>query len=243
MRTFALCLCGQVGEVNLNGTGADPNYYRTAGAYDLLRTSGHPACESFDVAMYRNATFQRMGILIEQVDEDYLKRWGYDPDGAMYKFVQRLGETPLPNGDYSNSPGFGDTLYGIEKKTRTHEGMGDLDEFVAGITTGTADTKETYLFKHLNLPNFINFMAMRPLLADSDTNRKNFYFYRDSDGSREWFLFPWDKDGSMNGTINPDTRQKQASGRSNNYGVSASGPAAGPQCSAPAPPPPAQTYW
>ena len=194
---------GKVGEVNLNGSGADPNYYRVAGSYDMLRTSGHPACEAFDVLMYRNGSFQRMAVLIEQVDGDYLKRHGHDPDGAMYKFVQRLGETPLAGGDYSNSPAFGDTLYGIEKKTRTREGMADLDDFVTGLTTGTAAAKKTHLFRNLNLPNFVHFMAMRPLLSDSDTNRKNFYFYRDSDGSREWYLFPWDKDGTMNGTINP----------------------------------------
>ena len=194
---------GRVGEVNMNGSGADPNYYRVAGSYEMLRTSGHPACEAFNVAMYRNGSFQRVAVLIEQMDEDYLKRWGYDPDGAMYKFVQRLGETPLPGGDYSNSPAFGDTLYGIEKKTRTQEGMGDLEEFVTGLNTGTAEQRKTHLFANLNLPNFINFMAMRPILSDSDTNRKNFYFYRDTDGSREWYVFPWDKDGTMSGTINP----------------------------------------
>jgi hypothetical protein len=194
---------GRVGEVNMNGSGADPNYYRVAGSYEMLRTSGHPACEAFNVAMYRNGSFQRVAVLIEQMDEDYLKRWGFDPDGAMYKFVQRLGETPLPGGDYSNSPSFGDTLYGIEKKTRTQEGMGDLEEFISKLNTGTSDERKSHLFGSLNLPNFINFMAMRPILSDSDTNRKNFYFYRDTDGSREWFLFPWDKDGTMNGTINP----------------------------------------
>lgn len=194
---------GEVGEVNMNSSGADSNHYRIAASYDMLRTSGHPACEAFTVAMYRNGTFQRMGVLIEQVDEDYLRRWGYDEDGAMYKFVQRLGETPLPGGDYSNSPAFGDTLYGIEKKTRLHEGMGDLESFIAGLLNGTAEERKTHLFDSLNLPNFINFMAMRPLISDSDTNRKNFYFYRDSDRSREWYLFPWDKDGTMHGPINP----------------------------------------
>ncbi len=194
---------GKVGEVNLNSSGVDPNYYRVATSYDLLRTTGHPACEAFQVAMYRNASFQRMAVLIEQVDEDFLQRRGFDPDGAMYKFVQRIGETPLAGGDYSNSPAFGDTLYGIEKKTRTREGMADLDNFVSGLITGSAAAKKAHLLQNLNLPNFVNFMAMRPLLSDSDTNRKNFYFYRDSDGSREWYLFPWDKDGTMSGTIHP----------------------------------------
>lgn len=188
---------GTVGEVNMNSSGADGNYYRVAASYDLYRTSGHPACEAFTVAMYRNGSYHRMATLIEQVDEDFVDRRGYDPDGALYKFVQRLGETPLAGGDYSNSPAFGDTLYGIEKKTRLTESWSDLEAVVAGLTTGTAAEKNAYLFKNLNLPNFVNFMAMRALLAENDVNRKNFYFYRDSDDAREWYLFPWDKDMTM----------------------------------------------
>ena len=71
--------------------------------------------------------------MIEQVDEDFLKRNDLDEEGALYKFVQRLGETPLAGGDYSNSPALGDTLYGVEKKTRLNEDLTDLNALVAGI--------------------------------------------------------------------------------------------------------------
>jgi hypothetical protein len=137
-----------------------------------------------------------MATMIEQVDEDFLKRWGYDKDGALYKLVQRLGETPNGN-DYSNSPAFGDTLYGIEKKTREWEDWSDLNAFVAGLNSGTSDAKKAHLFRTMNLPNLVNFLALRALVSEIDVNRKNFYFYRDTTGSGEWYLFPWDKDMTL----------------------------------------------
>jgi len=192
---------GRVGEVNLNSSGADGNAFRVSAAYAVYRAAGHPACESFPVALVRNGSFQRIAHLIEQVDDEFLERHGFDRNGALYKFVQRLGEQNTPgnvvNGDYSGSPAFKDEnpIYGVEKKTRIHETFADYAAFTAAIAPSRAlEARRKTLFDNLNLPNFVNFMAVRALIAEIDVNRKNFYAYRDSDGSGEWFLFPWDKD-------------------------------------------------
>ncbi len=197
---------GTVGEVNLNSSGADPNTFRVSAAYAAYRAAGHPACESFPVALLRNGTFHRIAHLIEQVDEDFLKRHGFDPDGALYKFVQRLGESVV-NGDYSTSPAFKheSPILGVEKKTRTHETFADYAAFTAAINpTNSLAARRKVLFDNLNIPNFVNFMAVRALLAEIDVNRKNFYAYRDSDGSGEWFLFPWDKDMTLGVSYSTD---------------------------------------
>lgn len=187
-------LPGTLGEVNMNSNGADPTFLRPLLAFDLWSRHGHPASDARLVALYRNGSFQRMSSMIEQVDEDFLDRHGLDEDGALYKFVQRIGETPLPGGNYSNSPALGDTLHGVEKKTRLNEGFSDLNAFVAGIGQTDPAARDAFLFRHLNIPNFVNFMAIRNLTGDADTNRKNFYMHRDSEGSGEWRLIPWDKD-------------------------------------------------
>jgi hypothetical protein len=201
---FVNVTLGNVGEVNMNSSGQDTNFYRVAAAYDLYRTAGHPACEAFSVAMYRNGAYQRMATLVEQVDEDYLQRWGFDPRGALYKFVQRTTPAPIGGNDYSNGPAFLDTVSGVEKKTREFENFADLDTFITNVNGGTADTRKAYLYKTLNLPNYVNFMAMRSLLAEEDVNRKNFYFYRDTEGTLEWYLLPWDKDLTMGIGYNTD---------------------------------------
>ncbi len=194
---------GTVGELNMNSNGVDPNHFRVSLAYSMYRAAGHTALEAFPVAMVRNGTSHRMATLIEQLDEDFLKRKGFDNDGALYKFVQRLGEENTPGnvvgGDYSGSPGFKNEnpIYGVEKKTRTYEGFADFSAFTAGIGTGTATDKKNFLFKNMNLPNFVNFMAVRALISEEDVNRKNFYAFRDTIDSQEWFLFPWDKDMTL----------------------------------------------
>ncbi len=194
---------GTVGELNMNSSGLDANHFRVSTAYSIYRAAGHPALEAFPVAMVRNGTPHRMAQLIEQLDDDFLKRKGFDNDGALYKFVQRLGEEGTPGnvvgGDYSGSPGFKNEnpIYGVEKKTRTYESFADFSTFTAGIGTGTAADKKTFLFKNMNLPNFVNFMAVRALISEEDVNRKNFYAFRDTIDSQEWFLFPWDKDMSL----------------------------------------------
>lgn len=194
---------GTVGEVNLNSAGADSTYLRPLLAFDIWRMHGHPASSAHLVAMYRNGSFQRMSSMIEQVDEDFLKRHDLDDEGALYKFVQRLGETPLPGGDYSNSPALGDILYGVEKKTRLTEDLSDLNALVAGINQTDAAARDAFLFRNLNLPNFVNFMAIRNLTGDADTNRKNFYLHRDSNHSGEWRIIPWDKDFTFGVSYNP----------------------------------------
>ncbi len=194
---------GTVGELNMNSNGLDPNHFRVSLAYSMYRAAGHPALEAFPVALVRNGTPHRMAALIEQLDEDFLKRKGFDNDGALYKFVQRLGEENTPGnvvgGDYSGSPGFKNEnrIYGVEKKTRTYESFADFSAFTAGIGTGTATDKKNFLFKNMNLPNFVNFMAVRALISEEDVNRKNFYAFRDTIDSQEWFLFPWDKDMTL----------------------------------------------
>ncbi len=192
---------GKVGEVNLNSSGSDANAFRVSAAYAVYRTAGHPACEAFPVALFRNGAFHRIAHLIEQVDDNFLTRNAFDSAGALYKFVQRLGEQNTPgnvvSGDYSGSPAFKSEspIYGVEKKTRLYESFADFSAFTAAIAPSNAlSLRKTHLFNNLNLPNFVNFMAVRALIAEIDVNRKNFYAYRDSNGSGEWFLFPWDKD-------------------------------------------------
>lgn len=185
---------GQVGEVNMNSNGSDSSHLRPILAFDLWRQHGHPACAAHLVALYRNGSFHRMSSMIEQVDEDFLKRHDLDDEGALYKLVQRIGETPLAGGDYSNSPALGDTLYGVEKKTRVTENFSDINALVTGVNQSNVTARDAFLFRNLNIPNFVNFMAIRNLTGDADTNRKNFYLHRDSNHSGEWRLFPWDKD-------------------------------------------------
>ena len=131
-----------------------------------------------------NGNFDRVGIFIEQVDEDFLDRHGLDPEGSLYKFVQRGNLDPV----------FNDTITGIEKKTRLDEGLEDVQALVDGLNLPTAEERKQFLYDNINLPQLMNYLSGRTITMDADDVRKNFYMYRDTNGNGEWHMFPWDKD-------------------------------------------------
>lgn len=174
----------RVKEFNFNENGSDSSYLRQPLAFETMRNAGCPAPLSFLMQSVLNGEFDRVGIFIEQVDEEFLTRNGYTSDGALYKFVQRSSIAPV----------FNDIDSGVEKKTREHEGSSDIAAVVEALNAPAEAERRAFVFDHFNLPEMMNYLAARCLLQDTDDIRKNFYFYRDTNGSGEWSIFPWDKD-------------------------------------------------
>ncbi|MCA9265100.1 MAG: lamin tail domain-containing protein, partial [Planctomycetales bacterium] len=175
---------GRVEEINMNAQGTDPTYVRQTLAFEAWRDVGVPASESYLWRMEGNGNFDRVGVYIEQVDDLFLERNDLDPEGALYKFVQRATLAPV----------FSDTTTGIEKKTRLDEDFADIQAVVDGLNSPTQAERNQYVFDNFNVPEIINYLAIRAIIQDADDIRKNFYFYRDTNGTGEWSIYPWDND-------------------------------------------------
>lgn len=176
---------GRVEEANLNSNGGDPSYMRIPLSYQLHRLAGSHAGNSFPILLRANGAADRVALYVEQVDERFLERRGLDPQGALYKFVQRAELTP----------GFNDVTDGVEKKTRLFEDRSDLKAISDVVkSTNNVTARAAFLLDNLNLPTFINYFAVRAITRNIDAVRKNFLFYRDTRGTREWQIFPWDMD-------------------------------------------------
>jgi len=181
---------GSVGEINLNGNGADSSYLRQPMGFGAYAEAGNASSASFLTYMSLNGSFDRVGVWIEQVDEDYVDRHGYDPDGDLYKFVQR-----------SNlNPGVSDTSTGIEKKTNDKSDLSSAQDLVDGLNLPTEAQRQAYIRDHLDIPQMINYLAARTLIQGADDVRKNFYLYVDNTpgGDGLWRIFPWDLDFTFN---------------------------------------------
>ena len=174
----------RVQEFNFNENGSDSSYIRQPLAFETIRNADCPASLSFLMLSVLNGNVDRVGIFIEQVDKEFLRRNGFEPDGALYKFVQRSSITPI----------FNDIDSGIEKKTRKNEDFSDITAVVDGLNAPTEQQRRIFVFDNFNLPEMMNYLAARCLLQDTDDIRKNFYFYHDTNGTGEWAIFPWDKD-------------------------------------------------
>ena len=175
---------GRVAEINMNAQGSDNSFLRQSLAFESYVWAGNQSSESFLMQMRVNGSRDRVGVFIEQVDEDLLERYGLDPDGALYKFVQRSNLDPV----------FADTTTGIEKKTRLEEGKEDVQVVVDGLTRSSAAARANSVFDNFNVAQMLNYLAVRSVTMDADDVRKNFYMYRDTNGTGQWSILPWDKD-------------------------------------------------
>ena len=140
---------GRVSEFNLNAQGGDASYLRQTLAYNTYTDAGHEASASFLMSSYVNGNPDRMGIFIEQVDENFLTRQGLDPQGSLYKFVQLANLEPV----------FRDTITGIEKKTRLDEGLDDIQAVVDGLNRATAEERARSVFNNFNVAQLVNYLA------------------------------------------------------------------------------------
>jgi len=175
-----------VGEINMNGKGEDNTYVRQPLSFDTHREAEVPSCVSELWQMRVNGSSDRVGVFIEQVDEDFLKRYDYDPTGDLYKFIQRSNILPV----------FSDTLTGVEKKTNDKTDFTTMDQLIAGLnlTSDPSPQRRAYLMDHLDVAEIANYLAARAIITDIDDTRKNFYMYLDLHGDDRWRIFPWDKD-------------------------------------------------
>ena len=58
----------------MNERGSDSSYVKQTLAFEAYEMAGNAACKSALWYMQLNGTFDRVGVFIEQVDEDFLDR-------------------------------------------------------------------------------------------------------------------------------------------------------------------------
>jgi hypothetical protein len=164
-------------ELNLNSTYHDKAYVRAPLSFETYRVAGSPACDAFNVRVQQNNVFYSVAVFVEQVDQTFLDRRGFDRYGAMYKM----------------NNGLSSSTSGVEKQTRRNEDNSDLQEIVAGLSPSNPN-RGTFVYDNFDMPALINYLAAGVLFQDMDRTFKNYYLYRDTEGSRLWSIFPWDKD-------------------------------------------------
>jgi hypothetical protein len=179
----------EVEEFNLNSVWSDKSYLRQVLCWDTYKNLGVDASNSFMMRVQRSGNFFSLATFVEQPDEDFLKREGLDPNGALYKIFTTLDPNQM------NS-------YSYDKRTREWEDASDLLA-LSSATSFTGDQLETWLFDNLDIPAVIAYIAATSIINDNDHVAKNYFLYRDSDGDKEWSFIPWDKDLTLGRNFTP----------------------------------------
>ena len=168
-----------IDDINLLTTYPDKSKMRNMLAYGTFRDAGTAYHFVVPVRVQLNGQFWGDWHMVENGDDNYLKRVGLDPNGALYKM-------------YSTFPDIGSA----EKKTRQNEGTGDLTALSAGLALSGA-AKTAFVMDNLNVPEVVNYLAGMTMTGNTDCCHKNYYFYRDTEGTAEWQMIPWDVDLSF----------------------------------------------
>ncbi len=172
-----------VEEFNVNSHFRD-GYLRENTLFAFLNQAGSPAPETMYVWIKRNGGDMGLFSFVEQVDEEFLSRHGFDGSGPLYK------ATNVPA---TLSPTVNTRLY--RKLLRKDEPYTDLIDLTANINIANPH-RFTYVADEVNLPNYINVMAAMVVASNHDQLTKNYYLYRDPH-RQEWFRMPWDGDAAL----------------------------------------------
>ena len=172
----------RVEEFNLQSHYRDASFMRENVAFAFFNEIGTPASDTRHWHVRFNGSFFGLFSFVEQVDEDFLRQQGLDPEGALYK----------ANGFPSTlAKGVTEALY--QKETRKDEPYDDLVEFTEGIN---GSQRFDYIMDHVNLPAMVNEMAGQSVIRNADRLTKNYYMYRDPETDL-WQRIPWDMDGAF----------------------------------------------
>jgi hypothetical protein len=178
----------RVDDANLLTTYPDKAKMRNMLSYGIYKDADSPYHWVHPIRVQHNGVYYADYHLVENGDENFLKRIGRDPKGSFYKMYNMFSD---PASDVLISPNVE-----AEKKTRKDESNADLVALMAGVSlAGTA--RANFAYDNINVPEAINMTAARDMTADIDCCHKNYYFYRDTEGSGEWEAMPWDVDLSF----------------------------------------------
>jgi len=172
---------------NLHSMTRDPSKMREKLAYDLYREVGIPAPLTTWVRVFINGKNYGVYALIEQIDNQFLKRnWG-NSDGFLFKEA------------YPNNM---DTNY-LMSHQKNHKSVNGTKPYLDFAQNTIAANEKADLNKHINMANWVTYLAVEQLINNWDgittfycspmgiCNPHNFYWYV-QDGKFEPII--WDVD-------------------------------------------------
>lgn len=181
-------------KINLQNGFGDPTLMRDAVAYRFMRDAGVAAPRSSYTKLYLNDEYWGLFIVVEQVDDRFLKNWFENDNGNLYKCIDN---TSL------EWQGTSKTSYEDEFELKTNEELDDWTDFIDLVDKiNTDDEFEDSISTVLQMNNYTRVLAADLLMYNWDSyydHGRNFYLYYDSTASAfQWI--PWDYNLAFSGS-------------------------------------------
>jgi hypothetical protein len=186
-------------------TGWDESYVRQALAWRAYALAQVPSSLAFQARLQLNGAFFSVITVVEPIHTPYFLRNGLEVDSTLFK-SQRNSLLRAPSGLPA------DAAAGVSQQRPDNlDRTLALGAFINGINPADSGLEArvratAYAYDHVNIPEVINYMAVRTVLDDFDTLWHNFLVQQDLRverdqlddrrwyGTGEWTLIPWDKD-------------------------------------------------
>jgi len=191
---------GKVEEFNLQAHYeelGDETYMRPNVASRVFQEAGVVAPRIFHLELHINGQFYGLYSFSEQVDDLFLEKHGLSPTGPLYKawhgYLSNLRyDVSVERMQWAYKK---NNLKDVEVGSRKPGSFDDLKAFTLGINGQgrqvPTNSRERYLFEHVNLPQVVNEMAAQTLVLNQDRCTKNFIMYNDPE-TDTWSRLPWD---------------------------------------------------
>ena len=149
-------------------------------AYEVYRKAGMAAEESFPVRLVVNGKPSGYSLLVEQPNQNFLRRNRVKDGGNLYKLLW-----------------FGQGVAGQhEKHSNRHADHDDLVALVDGLEKVSGAEQWDYIRRHFDVEQVATYFAVNMVLSHWDGFFNNYFTYHDVNGSGKWTMYPWDQDST-----------------------------------------------
>ena len=174
-------------ELNLNADYVDQTLLRSAVGYDFLARAGVPTPRHTYARLYLNDGYYGLFSNVEQIDERFLDRMGWDLHGNLYKGDGNLE----PPKWYEDNPLWWDANYG--KHTNDQNGYDDIRALINLVNYTPDDQFPEAIAGTFDVNGWLDWYAANILLGNFEMVAKNYYLYHDFSADK-WRILPWDVD-------------------------------------------------
>jgi spore coat protein H len=176
--------------LNLNSSFRDPSFIRESVAYHIYRKAGVPASQSQLARVHLNGEFRGLYVQVEQPDKAFAKR--NDLKGATIikanSKMKEADERVFPSVDHYR-------MHYEQETQKDEDAIPVLKAFCEELER-TPNVLE-FFEKHVDLEQFVNYLAASALCQNWDGYNKNHFLVYDAGDSKKWFVLPWDLDRAM----------------------------------------------
>ena len=172
---------------NFNAEYSDKSFLRTFLSTMIFKKLNYPCFSASFANLNINNNYHGLFLEIENMDRDFLRINGLNPNGDLFKATKD-----------------GACLYALneldskwEKKTNKKSSMISLERLIHDISQTPVEDFYDYVQQHFNYPMLIDFLAINAFIANGSTYYHNYYLYRDQENDGKWILFPWDLDKTI----------------------------------------------